>query len=101
MNNVLRKRLIIRKMKRRIKRASKKFFKIEDLRIDRSEFRASVVYDCPRLLENMKKNGWSSGKAILVNVNKDADGTVHIRQLPPRPNIGNDILDLWKSHVPK
>ena len=101
MNNVLRKRLIIRKMKRRIKRAERKRIKVKDLNVNRINIRDSVDYDSPRLralVESMKENGWSPGKSILVNVNKDADGTVHIRHLRKRPMSGNDV---WNLYVPK
>jgi hypothetical protein len=102
MNNMLRKRLIIRKMKRRIKRASRKCIQVKDLVYKRRNIRDSVDYDSPRMQElaqSMKEFGFSPGKAILVNTVKDVDGTVHIRQHHRQPLIGNDLLDLWNFYV--
>lgn len=104
MNNVLRKRLIIRKMKRRIRRALRKCIRIKDLVYQRPNFRDSVDYDSPRfqeLVQNMKESGFFPGKLVLVNVIKDADGTLRIPRRRERLLNGIDALDMFKSGIPK
>jgi hypothetical protein len=69
MNNVLRKRLIIRKMKRRIKSVKRREIKLNDININRSNIRSTVDYDSSQmreLIESMKAEGFKLGREILI-----------------------------------